>query len=307
MRRVEETLDLLNGLIQNAIITLITDQLDVYAFLHPNFQKFGSVSKVDDWNWLDYTHHRWTGDFATALVRRAHQSNDPALRAYALGWMSHVTADVVGHPYVNTAVGGPARSHWQRHFIQEKFMDTWVWGFYHTAGVTMPGSVSPGEIPFATRRGPTSTDRGLHNLIDLGDDMPTRCKRRSRRRSNDVYFPSVIRTSGGTIPFLKEEHVNRAYQMLVVGLEVMTSKERSSLARSRRRYSTTMRRRRFQCRGAGAGPDLAGAAEAPFHSPRCCGRSSTTSRTFSIPHRARALVDFAGHVPADYPCATRCT
>ena len=65
---LSETINLLNGIIQNALITLITEQLDVYAFLHPNFQKLGSISKVDDWNWLDYTHHRWTGDFATALV-----------------------------------------------------------------------------------------------------------------------------------------------------------------------------------------------------------------------------------------------
>ncbi len=223
---LSETIDLLNGIIQNALITLITEQLDVYAFLHPNFQKFGSISKVDDWNWLDYTHHRWTGDFATALVRRAHLANDPALRAYSLGWISHVTADVVGHPYVNTAVGGPARSHWQRHFIQEKFMDTWVWGFYHTPGVTMPSSVVPGTIPFAYETWTNVNGASLHNLIDLGDDMPASLQKTIAQALNDVYFPKRHPNVGGTIPFLKEEHVNRAYQMLVVGLEIMTSKER---------------------------------------------------------------------------------
>ena len=123
-------------------------------------QTNGSQSKIVDWNWLDYTHHRWTGEFGKALVHRAHQSSDAALRAYALGWLSHVTADVVGHPYVNTAVGGPYRSHWQRHFIQEKFMDTWVWGFYHTSGVSMPGSVLPREASRSTTR-PGRTSTGL--------------------------------------------------------------------------------------------------------------------------------------------------
>ncbi len=36
----------LSGIIQNALIKLITEQLDVYAFLKPNLQKLGSNSKV---------------------------------------------------------------------------------------------------------------------------------------------------------------------------------------------------------------------------------------------------------------------
>ncbi|MBA3269181.1 MAG: zinc dependent phospholipase C family protein, partial [Acidobacteria bacterium] len=97
---IAETVNLLRGVIESALIKLITEQIDVLAFLKPDMQSFGSQSRIKDWNWLDYTHHRWTGDFGKALVRRAHQTSDPALRAYALGWLSHVTADVVGHPYV---------------------------------------------------------------------------------------------------------------------------------------------------------------------------------------------------------------
>ena len=53
------------------MIKLITEQIDVLAFLKPDRQSFGSQSRITDWTWLDYTHHRWTGDFGKALVRRA--------------------------------------------------------------------------------------------------------------------------------------------------------------------------------------------------------------------------------------------
>jgi hypothetical protein len=223
---ISQTVALLKGIIESAVIKLITEQIDILAILKPDMQVFGSRSKVVNWNWLDYTHHRWTGDFGRALVQRAHQGNDPALRAYALGWLSHVTADVVGHPYVNTAVGGPYRSHWQRHFIQEKFMDTWVWGFYHTPGVSMPTSVSPGQIPFDYATWTNINGAGLHNRIDLGDDMPSSLQDLIVQALTDVYLPKSHPNVKGTIPFLQQEHINRAYQMLVQGLELMTSKDR---------------------------------------------------------------------------------
>lgn len=223
---ISDTVALLKGIIETALIKLITEQIDILAILKPDMQVLGAQSKVTNWNWLDYTHHRWTGQFGKALVRRAHQSNDRALRAYALGWLSHITADVVGHPYVNTAVGGPYRSHWQRHFIQEKFMDTWVWGFYHTPGVSMPAAALPGEIPFDYASWTNVNGSGLHKLIDLGDDMPVPLQNLIAQALNDVYLPKSHPNVKGTIPFLQQQHINRAYQMLVQGLELMTAKER---------------------------------------------------------------------------------
>ncbi len=59
-------------------------------------------------------------------------------------------------------------------------MDTWVWGFYHTPGVTMPASVVPGGIPFAYATWTNVNGASLHNLIDLGDDMPTSLQKLDR-------------------------------------------------------------------------------------------------------------------------------
>jgi hypothetical protein len=223
---IQETVSLVEGIIQTAMIRLITNQIDVLAFLKPDFQIKGSTSTVVDWNWLDYTHHRRTGILGKALVARAHQSNDPTLRAYAYGWLSHVTADVVGHAYVNTAVGGPYRSHWQRHFIQEKFMDTWVWGFYRS-GAVMPASAMPGEIPFDYSTWANVNGAGLHNLIDLGSDLPMPLQNLIVQALTDAYLQEPHPNVKGTIPFLKQEHINRAYQMLVKALEFMTAKDRN--------------------------------------------------------------------------------
>ncbi len=223
---IQETATLVQGLIESALLELITDHIDVLDFLKPDFQTNGSGSQISDWNWLDYTHNRWTGEFSRTLIQRAHATGRSELRAYAYGWLSHVVADTVGHPYVNTAVGGPYRCHWVRHFVQEKFMDTWVWGYYKS-GSSMPSSPSPGSIPFNYASWPNINGSNLHKLIDLGNDLPGTLQDVIVDSLNAVYRHRPHPNVGGTIPFLDRSHINRAYQMLLTGLEIMTSKERA--------------------------------------------------------------------------------
>lgn len=105
-------------------------------------------------------------------------------------------------------------------------MDTWVWGFYHTPGVTMPTSVTPNVIPFDYAAWTNINGSNLHKLIDLGDDMPDSLQNLIVKALREVYLPKSHPNVKGTIPFLEKEHINRAYQMLVEGLELMTSKDR---------------------------------------------------------------------------------
>jgi len=81
----------------------------------------------EEWYWFDMLHYRYTGDFARALLENA---ETPAERAYALGYLTHVATDVVGHGYVNQIVGGPYRTHVQRHVVVENFMDAWAFREY---------------------------------------------------------------------------------------------------------------------------------------------------------------------------------
>lgn len=73
------------------------------------------------WWWFDSMHYRRTGEFAKRLLEKT-QPNSP-LHLYAVGYLTHVAADTVGHPYVNIISGGPYRSHAQRHKASENYQD----------------------------------------------------------------------------------------------------------------------------------------------------------------------------------------
>lgn len=89
-----------------------------------------------DFFWSDMLHYRKTSHFGRSLWTLANekeQSGQPTveeakeiadrLRAYALGYITHLATDTTGHPFVNEKSGGPFRTHWQRHHLVENHMD----------------------------------------------------------------------------------------------------------------------------------------------------------------------------------------
>ncbi len=74
-----------------------------------------------EWWWFDALHYRKTGRYAKALLNGTQP--DSPLHLYALGYLTHFTADTVGHPYVNINCGGPYRNQSQRHKTGENFQD----------------------------------------------------------------------------------------------------------------------------------------------------------------------------------------
>lgn len=223
---ITETVGLVSAIINTAIQKFVTSQFDVYSLLRPEMQIRGQKNREVDWNWLDYLHHRRTGVMARSLIGRANASGSDAQRAYAYGWLSHVTADVVGHPYVNVAVGGPYRSHWQRHFVQEKFMDTWVWGFYNTPGVGIPSTFPASGAPWDYARFANVNSAALHTRVDLGDDLPADIQQLIVGALRDTYLQVPHPNVKGTLPFLGPSEINRAYQMLFTAFELITGKDR---------------------------------------------------------------------------------
>ena len=97
--------------------------------------------------WSDMLHYRKTYEFAAHLWKKAtdqvNNESDPErqaelqrLQAFALGWMSHLAADVTGHSFVNEKAGGPYRLHWQRHHLVENHMDSKVYDTENGTGST---------------------------------------------------------------------------------------------------------------------------------------------------------------------------
>lgn len=84
----------------------------------------------NEWWWFDALHYRKTGKFARRMLEKTKPGSP--LHLYAIGYLTHVTADTVGHPYVNTICGGPYRSQAQRHKASENYQD--VFNFNNVRG-----------------------------------------------------------------------------------------------------------------------------------------------------------------------------
>ena len=67
-------------------------------------------------------HYRKSGKLTDGAARGDARLSSPH-HLYALGYLTHVAADTVGHAYVNLYCGGPYRSQAQRHKTGENFQD----------------------------------------------------------------------------------------------------------------------------------------------------------------------------------------
>lgn len=122
--------NLFAGVIQGA--DLLADAAGLGSLSRQFFQQFVPDVHHNDlenrWYWFDMLHYRYTGMFSRNLLEAAGTDRQ---KAFAYGYMSHVAADVVGHPYVNVIVGAPYRLNVQRHVTAENFQDTWKYRNYY--------------------------------------------------------------------------------------------------------------------------------------------------------------------------------
>jgi len=89
---------------------------------------------------------RWhhTGDFALELLN---QATDVSHRAFAYGYLSHVSASVIGENFVNKITGGPYRTHWWRNRLVGNFIDSWTYGYFNSPAQMNGDEPSP---PYAS-------------------------------------------------------------------------------------------------------------------------------------------------------------
>ena len=179
------------------------------------------VTTPGEWWWFDAMHYRKTGKLAKRLLDAA--PPDSPLHLYAIGYLTHVAADTVGHPYVNAISGGPYRSHAQRHKASENYQDVFNFSAVKSrrlqllqAARALQLQLRPGRsIPRTTSRTPGRTcprtsrdDRGRAQR-DLRRGrrrrpFPDYAKRLDPRDVNDAYrlwyrwFKSA--TDTGTLP-----------------------------------------------------------------------------------------------------------
>ena len=129
LSELKQTFEDINKLLE-AMIPLLTEMVKKFI---SEFNLFDLISHPyrdgasdGKWWWFDALHYRKTGKFARALLDSADFSKPEHL--YALGYLTHVAADTVGHPYVNIISGGPYRSQAQRHKTGENYQDVFNFG-----------------------------------------------------------------------------------------------------------------------------------------------------------------------------------
>jgi hypothetical protein len=162
MSRLTGGLSEIVGDITGELSSLLITALEDFAVTQKDFIGFFSLAINNGFDeqaftWADMLHYRETGKFARALWEKADAQNSDAARAYALGFMTHIGADVSGHSFVNTISGGPFRLHWDRHHLMENHMDSY-W-YIHDLLSTRNGDQYPQE-----------TESAMYYDVAFGDD-----------------------------------------------------------------------------------------------------------------------------------------
>jgi hypothetical protein len=131
LSELKQTFEDLNRLL-TGFMALLTEMIKKFISEFNVFElvshpyRDGVAAPDGKWWWFDAMHYRKTGKLAAALLEETRAATSPA-HLYALGYLTHVAADTVGHPYVNAFSGGPYRSHAQRHKTGENFQDVSNW------------------------------------------------------------------------------------------------------------------------------------------------------------------------------------
>jgi hypothetical protein len=161
---VGEILGDLGSLLSNALIDLAAQAHDWWGLFSLGLN-VGYDNK--DFFWSDMLHYRKTSLFAHNLWAIAEEwAKRPEadaelwserLKAYSLGYMTHVATDTTGHAFVNEKCGGPFRTHWQRHHLIENHIDAKTYDDQH--------GVDPNYNMF--------TESALHYRIAFAEDGGT--------------------------------------------------------------------------------------------------------------------------------------
>ncbi len=186
----------------------------IFDLFTPPLQDTAKNGKTEEkWYWFDMLHYRLTGKFAQNLIKSAATDEQ---KAYAYGYLTHVAADTVGHPFVNQIVGGPYRLHPQRHATCENFIDTWAYNDKYGESIN---STFHGRAKL-----PTSPK--LHKMdYQLSDDVANLLYKAFLNTYGDLpsnaYPKRVNADKGVEAGFLTVEDIKETYKVFCFIMEVL--------------------------------------------------------------------------------------
>lgn len=165
---IAQTAQLASSVIRDQFLMIVASQYDVWGILGSGVPK-GYDEKV--FYWSDILHYRKTYEFARGMWQRAVQLGDDRFKAYAIGWMTHLAADVTGHAMVNEKCGGPYRLHWQRHHCCENHFDGDVYQAEYASHVYYQ-DIARSAMHLWLAFDPAKTNGSAFNFLATADDRP---------------------------------------------------------------------------------------------------------------------------------------
>lgn len=168
----------LGNTIRAQVVTITGLRLTVATVIARKARPKPRESPATDWHVRDALHGHRPGRFWGTLRRKALDSGDPRLAAFAMGVPVGVATALAVNPFINGVVGGPHRTQWWRHRWVSGYVDTWVWGYYRTRNelrdlgrdIVFP---PPGRVPlppYPTWENVAGSD--LHESIAVGGVSP---------------------------------------------------------------------------------------------------------------------------------------
>lgn len=206
----KQVLDGLLTLVREATTKHITDSVDLFGILKHPIQD-GQSANI--WWWFDTLHYRRTGKFAKYLLDNSAKGTPN--HSYAIGYLSHIAADVVGHPYVNLITGGPFRTHPQRHKFVENFQDTWAFNHYKKTELVYSQLYKDFDFGLSTNRLPNSLKKFISSAITdvYGRDFGKKITPDEVENAYRLWFTWFKNSTGsGTIPRPKPYSLTGEFQ-----------------------------------------------------------------------------------------------
>lgn len=165
--------------LKNDLITLAEEELLTYKDIFTLFDT--CVQKGYDeqsFLWSDMSHYRAPSRLAQAFfnqVTRLNQAGQTTeanqFLAFALGYVTHIGLDTVGHSFVNEQCGGPYRNHPQRHHLIENHIDAWNYD------QTAPGKLLTPDPWGYSPTYPQSSMSALWFAVQMTPDAPNGSER----------------------------------------------------------------------------------------------------------------------------------
>ena len=190
--------------LKTALITLVEEELLSVKDIFAGFDTCVAKGWDDQsFVWGDTLHYRRTSGMARALIEQAERIrvDDPAhperfeqALSFAMGWISHVGLDTIGHAFVNEQCGGPFRNHPQRHHLIENHIDAWNYRKTAAGGTLTPDSIG------ATPTNPDISLAGLGFAVQMTEANPTGKHRPATLPEDDPVAAKAALTTDGQLP-----------------------------------------------------------------------------------------------------------